>query len=102
MSDQLFRKCSRFPTCSVNNCPLDEEYPNRHVDPSDKEQVCTMAKANRMRIAATEPDRLPMRGMKVREWAGFKRFEALPLAVRTQMAESGKVRFAAMRGGKTP
>ena len=60
-----------------------------------------MAKANRMRIAATDPDRLPMRGMKSREWAGFKRFEALPLAVRNQMVEAGRTRLAAARKVKT-
>jgi hypothetical protein len=79
---------------------LHESYPDLHVDPADKEQVCTMAKANRMRIAATEPDRLPMRGMKVREWAGFKRFQALPLAVRLAMLEQGKASLAAHRKDK--
>ena len=97
----LDRQCSRWPSCSVNNCPLEDCYPNLLAGPNDKEPVCTMAKANRMRIASTEPGRLTMSGMKVREWAGFKRFAALPRAVRNQMAERGRERLKEFRKDKT-
>ena len=96
----LARQCSRFSSCSVNNCPLDGGYPAHFVHPDDTQQVCTMAKAIRMRIAATDPDQLPMRGMKAREWAGFKRYESLTLAARTQMAKAGKDRLLAYRKDK--
>jgi hypothetical protein len=55
-----------------------------------------------MRIAATEPGRLPMRGMKPREWAGLMGFESLSGAVRNQMIKTCKDRLLALRKAKQP
>jgi hypothetical protein len=96
----LARQCSRFPSCSVNNCPLDEEYPNRHVDPADKEKRCSMEKGVRLRIAATAPGTLTLSGLTVAEAAAKKVFESKPLAVRLNMAEQCKSNLAAHRKDK--
>jgi hypothetical protein len=93
------RECPRWEKCSVNQCPLDAMARERH--PLDKEQKCPMEKQVRQRIGAKYPELLPMGGLNGREWHALKRFEALPLAVRLEMAEKGRERLKAYRRGKT-
>jgi hypothetical protein len=96
----LARQCPRWERCSVNNCPLDEKYPNRHVDPADKEQKCPMEKGVRIRIAAIKPGKLAMSGQTVREHAATLAFERIPVAARIAMIEKGKASLAALRNDK--
>ena len=70
MNKSIARECSRWPQCSVNNCPLE---PNPVINPLDKEPKCTMAKANRMRIAARHPGVLPIMGMMELEFMFWKK-----------------------------
>ncbi len=93
----LARQCPRFPSCSVNRCPLDDDYPNQFVHPDDRERRCMMEKGVRVRIAATEPGRLAMSGLTVPEHAATKCYESKPLAVRLNMAKQGKATLAAHR-----
>ena len=95
MSAALYRQCPRFPSCSVNRCPLDAGYPNQFVDRADKERRCTMEKAVRVRIASTEPGRLAMSGLTMQEHAAKLAFDRKPVAVRMAIAERGKASLAA-------
>ena len=63
-----FKNCCRFSSCSVNNCPLDPDYPDRLVHEGDPEQKCMCAKMDRMRIAGQFPSMLKYDGMTVREY----------------------------------
>lgn len=60
--------CNRFPGCSVNNCPLDPEYPERYVDPSDPEKKCKYAKSYRTQIAEQFPGILKFGGLTQLEY----------------------------------
>jgi hypothetical protein len=53
-----------------------------------------MEKGVRVRIAATEPGRLAMSGLTVKEHAATLAFESKPVAVRLAMIEKGKVSLA--------
>jgi hypothetical protein len=96
----LARQCPRFPSCSVNNCPLNQEYPNRHVDSADKERKCPIAKSIRLRIAATGPGTLQLSGLTVAEHAARRAFDQKPVTVRLAMIEKGKASLAAHRNDK--
>ncbi|KKH92879.1 hypothetical protein EO95_09380 [Methanosarcina sp. 1.H.T.1A.1] len=63
-----FKKCNRFSSCSVNNCPLDPEYPDRSVHEDDPEQECTCEKTYRVRIAEQFPGMLKYHGMTIKEY----------------------------------
>jgi len=97
---QIARECLRWPSCSVNNCPLDEEYPNRFVSPQDKEKQCPMEKPVRVRIAAKHPGQLPLNGLTRAEHAGTVAFALKPLAVRLAMIEKGKASLARLHASK--
>ena len=90
----LARQCPRFDRCSVNNCPLDEAYPNRYVDPDDKEKRCPMEKGVRLRIAATAPGTHRLSGLTAAEYSATLAFERKPVAVRLAMIEKGKASLA--------
>jgi hypothetical protein len=92
----IARECPRFKSCSVNNCPLDPH--PKH--PADKENVCTLAKSIRQRIAAKYPGQLANGGLTAREAAGTRSFAKLPLAVKTQLAAMGKDNVARLNRGK--
>lgn len=87
-------ECPRWPSCSVNNCPLDPRYPNLPVRPGDKERKCTMEKGVRVRIAAKYPGQLPMNGLTRTEHAAKLVFERKPVAVRLAMIEKGRASLA--------
>jgi len=70
--------CNRFPSCSVNNCPLDPEYPERYVDPSDPEKKCKYAKSYRMQIAEQFPGLLKFGGLTQLEYKRKQRWNAMP------------------------
>jgi len=96
----LARQCPRFDRCSVNNCPLDSQYPNRRVDPADKEKRCPMEKGVRLRIAATAPGTHRLSGLTAAEHAATKCYESKPVAIRLAMVEKGKASLAAHRKDK--
>jgi hypothetical protein len=90
----LVRQCPRFPLCSVNRCPLDDDYPNQFVDRHDREKRCTMEKGVRVRIAATAPGQLTLNGLTVAEHAAKLAFEQKPVSVRLAIVEKGKASLA--------
>ena len=93
--------CPRFLRCSVNNCPLDSSYPNLLVDPSDSEKSCPMEKNVRTRIASQfPPDTLHHSGLNIREYTARIRFEALPVALRNEMANRGREALKRQRNDK--
>ena len=93
--------CPRFLRCSVNNCPLDSAYPTLFVDPSDQEKSCPMEKNVRTRIANQfPPGVLQYSGLNVREYTARKRFEALPVALRNEMANRGREALKRQRNDK--
>lgn len=51
MMDEPFYQCPRYQKCSVNDCPLDPEYP-RYTHDDDHEKICKLY-----------PDGLPERGL---------------------------------------
>jgi hypothetical protein len=96
----IAKECPRYISCSVNNCPLDPDYPNLFVAKDDKEKRCTMEKGVRTRIAATAPGTLRLEGSTVAEAAARKCYESKPLAVRLNMAKRCKANLAAHRKDK--
>ncbi|MGA9451614.1 MAG: hypothetical protein WBW41_09785 [Verrucomicrobiia bacterium] len=96
----LARQCPRFPSCSVNRCPLDSGYPNQFVDRQDKEKRCRMEKGVRLRIAATAPGTLRLGGLTLLEVAAKKRFESFSAAHKTYLVEKGKDRLVALHNDK--
>lgn len=99
-SHKIAKLCSRWDACSVNNCPLEPEYPNLITDPNDKEKACTVEKGVRTRAAAKFPGILKYGGLTTREWAGKQRYDALTPAVKSQMAERGRERLKAVAAAK--
>ncbi|WMW25379.1 hypothetical protein RE474_01265 [Methanolobus sediminis] len=67
-----FFDCPRFKKCSVNNCPLDPEYPDICTDPRDIEGKCTLGKVYRLRIAERYHGVFKLGGMTRREFAALK------------------------------
>ena len=65
------RECPRFPTCSVNHCPLDPNQDQRQAHPDDRERKCPMEKNVRKRIGQKYPDLLPLLGLTPKEHAGI-------------------------------
>ena len=92
--------CSRFDSCSVNNCPVDPVYPGLYIHPDDSAKVCPMEKGVRLRIAAKFPGLFPMLGHTVREWGAKQRYDALSPDVKTQMAERCRTNLARLRPDK--
>ena len=93
--------CPRFSTCSVNNCPLDESYPNLLVYPNDKERVCPMEKGVRVRIAACYPGVLRFNGLTEREFKARKRYDSLSPEQKAALAEQAKKGLLLLRSKKT-
>lgn len=73
----LFESCPRYLKCSVNNCPLDTEYPNGYIEAYDEEQKCSLAKSYRMLVAAQRPGFLRYEGMTSREHSSWTRWNSL-------------------------
>ena len=96
----LARQCPRFPSCSVNRCPLDEGYPNQFVDRHDREKRCTMEKGVRLRIAATAPGTLRLSGLTTMEAAARARFESFSVAHKANLVSMGKANLAALHNDK--
>lgn len=93
----LARQCPRFSSCSVNLCPLDDRYPNQIQHPDDKEKACPMEKGVRVRIAGTEPGRLPHGGLTTRESSAAKRFAGLTVTEKTAMADRCRANAARLK-----
>lgn len=72
-----YRECPRFKTCSVNNCPLHQQYPNLLSDPEDPDQRCKMEKGVRVRIGAQYSKILKFQGLTTREYGAKIRWESL-------------------------
>ena len=72
-----FKNCYRFSSCSVNNCPLNHDYPHGFVHEDDPEQECTCPKKDRMKIAEKFPSMLKYGGMTVREYNTKEILEAI-------------------------
>lgn len=66
------QECPRFPSCSVNHCPLDPEQDQHLPDPNDRERKCPMEKGVRSRIGQKYPDLLPLLGLTPREVAAAR------------------------------
>lgn len=92
----IAEECPRFNRCSINACPLNW-HPKHHAD---KEQVCTLAKSVRQRIAANHPKLLINGGLTGREAAGKRIFNSLPLAVKSHLARTGKINIQRINRGK--
>ena len=66
------RECPRFPSCSVNHCPLDPEQDQHQAHTDDRQRKCTMEKNVRRRIGQKYPDILPLLGLTPKEAAGAR------------------------------
>lgn len=97
-----FYDCPRFKTCSVNNCPLDPEYPDRYTDSEDQQRQCTLGKIYRMRIAGQYPGVLKMEGMTKREYSAKKAWDDLPGEERARIIEKGKKSLKALGSQTEP
>ena len=97
---RLACQCPRFLSCSVNRCPLCDDYPNQFVHPDDREKKCLVGKAVRVRIAATEPGRLKHGGLTLTEVAARTRFESFSAAHKSYLVEKGKDRLSALHNDK--
>lgn len=96
---EITARCPRFDRCDANACPFDLNTHDRHGLPG--EPSCALPKATRMRIANGTP--LPMRGMTVKEFAGFKAWQGLSSEEKAKRVERLKQgsrphRFKAHRG----
>jgi len=96
----IARLCSRWDSCSVNNCPLDPFYPNRVVCRDDKERVCPVEKGVRLRAAAQFPGVLRFAGLTSREFKAKARWDNLSDAVKVSRLK--KLAFSAFRPKTTP
>ena len=96
----LARLCPRFPSCSVNLCPLSEDFPNQFVHPGDKEKRCTMEKGVRLRIAATAPGTLRLSGLTTMEAAARARFDSFSVAHKANLLRMGKANLSALHNDK--
>lgn len=92
--------CPRYDRCSVNNCPLDTSYPNLFVDLNDAHQKCPMEKNVRIRISSQYPGLLKHGGLTTREASAKARYDALPPAVKADMANRGRDRLKLLRAYK--
>lgn len=73
-----FYDCTRYKSCSVNNCPLHTEYPNLYVDPEDQQQKCKISKEYRIRIVEQYPNVLKFNGWTETEVKNKQKWDALP------------------------
>lgn len=101
MNQNPARLCPRFDRCSVNNCPLNLAYPGLYTDPNDREKTCPMEKRVRIRCASQfPPGTLKLDGLTVREHTAKARYEALPVAVKAEMANKGREALQNLRASK--
>lgn len=78
MNEPMYQ-CPRFPSCSVNVCPLDPEHELRSFIPGDEK--CDMRRSVRERIAGQYPELLPAGGLLPRDRRSDQRkaaWDALP------------------------
>lgn len=94
--------CPRFLSCSVNNCPLDSAYPNAFIHPLDSHKSCPMEKNVRIRIASQFPPSILLHsGLTLSEASAKTRYDALPAAVKTQMANRCRDNLKRLRPDKS-
>jgi hypothetical protein len=97
MMETLFRKCTRFKTCSTNNCPLHPDYPELYTDGDDPEPRCTLPKSYRLKVAENFAGVLKFGGLTSREYAAKMKWDNMTDEERTQIIERGKKSLVVVR-----
>lgn len=92
-----FRECTRFASCSVNNCPLHVDYPDLYTDPDDSEPRCTLPKSYRLKVAENYKGVLKFEGLTKREYSAKMSWENKTDEERAQIIERGKKSLIAVR-----
>ena len=65
---EVYSQCSRFQTCSVNQCPLDLMAPKRPPVPGDPEMTCKANLQERLDIISKYPKlEFPWNGLSKKE-----------------------------------
>ena len=78
MIAELYQSCPRYHKCSVNCCPLDSFYPERGSISDNPQLKCTIAKSIRLRVHNENGGNLKFKGMTVKEYQGWKRWNDKP------------------------
>jgi len=90
-----FEACPRFKGCSVNVCPLDPEQHLRNKLPDEPD--CSLAKADRVRVAERFPGVLHLGGLTPREHAGALAWSRRSEEERRAFQDAGEARLLARR-----
>lgn len=85
-----FIECTRFKTCSTNNCPLHIDYPDLYTDGDDTEPKCTLPKSYRIKVAENHTGVLKFGGLTSREHAAKMSWESKTDDERAKIIERGK------------
>lgn len=97
----IAKLCSRWDSCSVNNCPLDPGYPILPTLPDDSQKSCTVEKGVRLRAASKFPGVLKYGGLTTREYAARQHYDALSPEKKAAMVERAKTTLKSVRKDKT-
>lgn len=92
-----FKECTRFKTCSVNNCPLHPDYPDLYTDGDDPEPKCTLPKSYRQKVGENFKGVLKFGGLTPREYSGKIAWESKTEEERARIIERGKKSLIAVR-----
>lgn len=85
-----FIECTRFKTCSVNQCPLHPNYPDIYTDGDDTEPKCTLPKSYRLKVAENFAGVLKFSGLTSREYAAKLAWESKSEEERARIIDRGK------------
>lgn len=85
-----FMECTRFKTCSVNQCPLHPDYPYIFTDGDDSEPRCTLPKSYRVKVAENFAGVLKFGGLTSREHAAKLKWESMTDEERARIIDRGK------------
>ena len=77
MKNYLFKECTNFVKCSVNNCPLSTNYPDWDTLPGDLEKKCKLPKEKRLKIVTENQGFLKYGGWTKREYLWKEHWESL-------------------------
>lgn len=85
-----FMECTRYKTCSTNNCPLHPDYPDIFTDGDDSEPRCTLPKSYRIKVAENFAGVLKFGGLTSREHAAKMSWESKTDDERARIIAQGK------------
>lgn len=94
------KECPRYPSCSVNHCPLDPDSKDRLPHAGDKQTKCTIEKGVRQRIGSKYAAILPLCGLTPREAAGARTWAKYPVARQWAIKEAARDRIKAVNARK--